>query len=201
MTKFLLMALILISIKAMPQKQDDAIIMIENQKIIFIETTGKITLNSSNAENVKVNSLLTTKGEIVGYKSPNQRPQFIIKSRFTQDTLFIKIPEKYNPRVIGVNTYQETIESIVSVPDGYTVVINNPEKANIKEVNNDIYVLNSKETFCKVNSNNIETLNCIATNNLLINGIESNKQFKMKGIGKNYIEIESENIILNIQNL
>ena len=201
MIKLLLkLTLILISIKVMSQNGDNTVIMIENQKAIFIEASGNLTLNSSNSENIKVNSLLSTQGDIVGYKSPCKRPKFKIKSRYTEDTLYIKIPEKYIPRVIGVSTYRETIESLISVPKGYTVILNNPEKANIEEVNNNIYVFNATETFCKVNSNEIHTLNCLATKNLLINGIESSRQFKMMGIGKNHIEIESENIILNIKN-
>ena len=173
---------------------------LENVKVVVLTLDGNVRITPSHDYQIIVNSTLTTQGKVRGIKTPKHRPAFKTSSKLSNDTLYVITAPIFNYSTIGVSTYTETIETIITISENTELIIDNSNsvvlepgfsKVNIREAKS-IALNNVKKT-------QLQSLSCESSEEIMINGYSKGNSYEFMGVGlENYL-LKAKQIDITIQ--
>lgn len=128
-----------------------------------------------------------------------KRNLFEIKSKESNDTLFVSTPFFFNYTSIGINTYKETIENIIRISSNKNIIIQEVDNLTFKGEFAKLKVNNSRKTnYQSIKKSETKILKCTANKNLIINGELKKNDYEFRGLGINCISLDANKIKIDI---
>jgi hypothetical protein len=172
---------------------------LESINVVVMKLSDSAIIQSSETDEIRINSFLLTKGSTYGWKFPAKRPEFSIVSRIQHDTLFIGTPERFSPKIIGIDTYSETIENLLQVPKSKKIIVSRAFSLKIEGEFNIVEVQNSNSIILTLNKTMIGDLFCEALESIQVNGKNSSGVYEVNGNGTSKYKLRADHIMLIIK--
>lgn len=170
---------------------------LEDVNVIVLNLNGDTEISEAKTDSLIVLSELTVSGSVFGWTSDDTRPKFEIEIKKIADTLFVQIPQVWNQKVIGIDTYTEDINSIIYIPNNKPIVINKANNLKLNVTNSNIRVIEADKVFWDCfHDLSYKYLSCEARYGLNINGIDVDEKYETFGSGEGIILIKSKKIEL-----
>ncbi|NVO19827.1 MAG: hypothetical protein HXX13_09005 [Bacteroidetes bacterium] len=167
--------------------------------VVVLYLSGNTVIQANIDNEIKISNYLMTKGDVWGWKFPEHRPAFINMVRQSRDTLFINSPAIYNPSVIGVDTYSETIENTIQLPADKKIIIRKAGDLSFESDMKYLNILNTGKLKVEVKKFSMGELNCKASKRLLINGSLASNLYTLEGKGNNTYNLQASEISINFK--
>ncbi len=198
--KNVLLTTLILTISTFAQNKTEKVIPADGISVVVISSSEVTNIKRSNKNIVQITSYLFKKGSVWGVKKPAERPSFEAMYRISNDTLFIQTPKRFTPKVIGINTYSEKIESILEIPFSKKILIKKAGQLFFSDTFLNVIVKKSERvSSVDLTKKDIALLKCKASEKLIINGINKSLDFELVNVGKQNIQLNSHEIVINIK--
>ena len=167
--------------------------------VVVLSLSGNTSIQGTMENELKTRSLLITKGGVWGFKYPESRPEFKTVEYVLHDTLFVSTPARFDPHVIGIDTYSESIENTIQLPADKKIIITRADQLELENDWKYINVCNANQLKLTIHKASIGTLSCRVSKSLKINGQKSSSEYVMNGIGPNIYSLQANQVSLNIR--
>jgi hypothetical protein len=167
--------------------------------VIVLNLEGNVTIHPSLEKQIRVITVLNSKGDVWGLKTPKNRPEFKTTYLVSNDTLHVTTPKKFNYSSVGINTYSEQIETEIQVSSSTKIIV---RKANEIKFEAGFTNLSIQEANIiqglNVNKASVKVLQCDSKNKLVVNGLKKGNSFEYEGTGlsKYFLKANTINITL-----
>jgi hypothetical protein len=173
--------------------------LLTNIHVIVLQLWGNSSIQLSGNDEIKIKSYLLKKGNIWGWQLPVKRPNFLIKERISNDTVFINSPSEFRPKVIGIDTYSETIENTVLLPFDKKSIIRRADQLTIEDNLKSLEITNTNEILIDIRKEAIKELKCHTQRLLKVNGAKMLNEYELYGTGTNIYNLKADQIIINFK--
>jgi hypothetical protein len=167
--------------------------------VVVLQLSGNSAVQASGSEEVKVKSSLFASGKVWGWKFPADRPPLEIMHHFSGDTLYISTPDQFNPGVIGISTYSESLDNTISIPSGKKLIILGSGNLSIEDDFSQAEQSGSGTVSLAVSMTEVSGLKCKARKQLLIDGKVKSGEYELNGKGSDHYQLNADVIKINFK--
>ncbi len=173
---------------------------LKDVNVVVLDLCENTTIKNSQSDEIKIESYLFTKGEIWGLKQSKNRPLFKTEIKQSNDTVFVTPPIVYKPKSIGVNTYEEKIETSVYLPYNKQIIVQKADNLIVESRFPSIEIKNTDELkYYSIQKSEIKILLCEAGKELIVNEKQKVRNYEFHGTGKENYILKAKKIILTIK--
>lgn len=170
---------------------------IEDINVIVLRLDGYVKIVPLPTDQIISISTLNSQGEVWGISFPDQRPEFKTQSRQSKDTLYIRTPSRFSYSSIGINTYNEKIETILQISSSVQVIIEKSDKIEITAGWSYLNIIEAKSVeLNNLNKSNIKSLLCHSEEKMIDDGQIKPNYYTFEGNGSEFYSIKSNYIKL-----
>jgi hypothetical protein len=167
--------------------------------VVVLQLSGNSTVQASGNEEVRVKSSLFASGKVWGWKFPADRPPLKIMQHVSGDTLYISTPEQFHPAVVGISTYSESIDNMISTPSDRNVIIHGSGNLNIEDNFSRVEQSGSGTVSLDVSMTAVGGLKCKARQRLVIDGKVKSGEYELNGKGSEHYQLNADVIKVNFK--
>jgi len=168
--------------------------------VVVLNLCENTTIKTSQLDEIKVMSYLFTKGDTWGWQYPKERPLFKPEIKQSNDTLFVRTPTVFKPKSIGVNIYEEKIETSIQVPGDKQIIIKKADNLIIEDEFILVDIYNTNElNYQLIKKSKVKMLLCEANKELIINGKQKGNNYEFQGTGKGKYILKANKITVTIK--
>ena len=173
---------------------------IDQVSVVVLHLDGLARIRPVSGNQLRIETVLITKGNVWGFKSEKSRPEFEITVIQSSDTLYVSTPGLFSYRSVGINTYSEKIESTIRIPSSVKIIV---DQAKEVEIDPGFAFLDIKKAR-SVDMNDLEkdrirSLCCISNKWLTVNGKLRGDSYEFEGLGGESYHLNANRIALNIK--
>lgn len=173
---------------------------IEQVSVVVLNLDGLVRITPVSGKQLRIESTLTTRGDVWGFKREKSRPAFETTGILSSDTLYVSTPGLFSYSSVGINTYSEKIESSISIPGSVKIIINHAHEVEVEPGFTSLDIRNARSV--DVNDlarEKIKSLRCVSNKNLTVNGELRGDSYDFEGVGRECYYLSANSIDLNIK--
>jgi len=167
--------------------------------VVMLQLSGNSVVQGSGTEEVRVKTSLFTSGKIWGWRFPADRPPLKITHHYSGDTLFITTPGQFRPGIIGISTYSESLENMISIPSGKKLIIQGSGNLSIEDNFSRVEQSGSGTVALSISQPEVNRLTCKAVKRLLIDGNVRTGEYELNGRGLEQYQLNADVIKVNFK--
>lgn len=175
----------------------DKILPLDAITVIVLELHGNAHLSLNKQNELKMESLLTPKGSVIGWSFDSERPPFEINYQISNDTLFVSSPQKWDQKVVGVDLYTEQVDTKIYFPEHSNVIVKSADKLVIDNSFSRFKVLECRVIeYSGMDTSDFGLMICNASRRLTIGGLKYKLNHEIEGTGTGYYLLKAETIFI-----
>ena len=173
---------------------------IDKVRVVVLHLDGLARITPVSGNQLRIESNLTTKGDVWGFKREKSRPAFETTSILSSDTLFVSTPRLFSHSSVGINTYSEKIESSIKIPGSVKIIINHANEVEIDPGFTSLIIKKAKSVDMNdLARDKIKSLCCVSNKNLTVNGKLRGDSYEFEGVGRESYYLSANSIDLSIK--
>lgn len=182
------------------QQEVEQRISMKDVRFVVLISNGSTYFKSSTDHELHIRSKMQMKGKIRGISVPAERPKFEVEYHISSDTLYLKTPQRFVPKIIGISNYSESITTTIELPKNIYLTILKGDNLYFDDITNDLLIQSAEEiTFNNLTKAEIAALKCTAVQSLRLNDETKAKEFELHGNGNQILAINATRIQLHIK--
>ena len=191
---------VMYAIMSFAQQTIEQSIPTKSIEVVVLESYGNSYCKSSSDNELYIKSQMQVKGKVRGVTVPAERPEFELEYYISSDTLYLKTPQRFSPKIIGISDYSESITNTIEVPRGKKLIIIKAGDIHFDDLQNNLLIQSAQSiSLNKLMKANIAELKCTASQSLSLNQEKRAKEFELHGSGNQFLAINATRIQLHIQ--
>lgn len=168
--------------------------------VVVFNLEGNAIIHPSPENQIRVVSVLNTKGNVWGLKKPKYRPEFKTTYLISNDTLYVTTPQIFSYSAIGINTYSEQIETTIQVLSSTEIIIRKADNVEFEPSFANLSIQEANSIKClDINKASVKVLQCDSKYNLVVNGLKKGNSFEYEGIGLSKYFLKANTIKITIR--
>lgn len=102
--------------------------------VLVVDAGGETRIRQMDLQTIELQATLSISGKVYGFKlGETERPPFEFDTSKSRDTLYVKMPSKFNYSTIGANFYRETIQNQLLIPKNIKVIVRQAEELALSD--------------------------------------------------------------------
>jgi hypothetical protein len=168
-------------------------------KTVVIESLdGSSVLEAYSGSSLQISAAAKQQGDTWGWRQPDERPPFAIKSRRENDTLYIKMPREFTFNTVGISTYSESLSNYIKIPETVSVIIKQAEKLAVSGALANLQVLKAEKIKVEgISAQTIKQLVATAQKPVKVNQKPTTTTYTLSGSGLANYSLKATSIQLN----
>jgi len=167
--------------------------------VVVLQLSGNSVVQASGNEEVRVKSSLFARGKVWGWKFPADRPPLEIMHHISGDTLYISTPGQFHPAVVGISTYSESLDNMISIPSEKKLIIHGSENLSIEDNFCLVEQSGSGTVSLAVSMTEVNNLKCKSRVRLSIDGKMRSGEYELNGKGFEQYQLNADVIKVNFK--